>query len=450
VEVEDLKYKIEKNIPIILSMLVIIATLIIQPTATQAEKGLDLDAESAILVDADTGKVLYSKDADTALPPASMTKMMTEYLVWEAVESGDISWDTKTEISDYPYGISADASFSGVGLRQNVEYTVEELYEAMAINSDNATTIALAELISGSEGEFVKLMNEKGEEMGLPDFEFVNTTGLENTSLGDNYPEGTDPEGTNLLSARSAALLAYHLVNDYPESLEISSIPETTFDDQTITNWNWMLPHDTTYLNQFHYDGVDGLKTGFTELAGFCFTGTAEVDGKRLIAVVMKTDSEAERFKETAKLFDYGYDNFAVKELFPAGYQLKDEQSVPVTKGKQKSVEVATKDAFEVPIKESDEEKFSMTYSYDKELLNKDGELTAPIEKGKKIGTAKLVYEDEKDAGYIFTDSKEATVDLIATDSVDKKNWFMNMLGVIGAFFKGLFTSIVDFVKGWF
>src|SRR5690625_6895006 len=89
-------------------MLVIIVTLIIQPTATQAEKGLDLDAESAILVDADTGKVLYSKDADTALPPASMTKMMTEYLVWEAVESGDISWDTKTEISDYPYGIRSE------------------------------------------------------------------------------------------------------------------------------------------------------------------------------------------------------------------------------------------------------------------------------------------------------------------------------------------------------
>src|SRR5690625_559877 len=128
-------------------MLVIIATLIIQPTATQAEKGLDLDAESAILVDADTGKVLYSKDADTALPPASMTKMMTEYLVWEAVESGDISWDTKTEISDYPYGISADASFSGVGLRQNLEYTVEEVYEAMAVNSDNAKNIEIEEFI---------------------------------------------------------------------------------------------------------------------------------------------------------------------------------------------------------------------------------------------------------------------------------------------------------------
>src|SRR5690625_4535914 len=165
----------------------------IQPLQAKAEEGLNIEAESAILVDAETGKILYAKNPDMTLPPASMTKMMTEYLVWEAIESGKISWDTTTQISDYPYSISADTSFSGVGLRQNVDYTVRSLYEAMAINSDNGTTIALAELIAGSEGEFVKLMNEKAEEMGLPDYKFVNTTGLENKSLGDNYPEGTDP-----------------------------------------------------------------------------------------------------------------------------------------------------------------------------------------------------------------------------------------------------------------
>src|SRR5690625_4731589 len=104
----------------------------------------------------------------------------------------------------------------------------------MAINSDNGTTIALAELIAGSEGEFVKMMNDKAEEMGLPDYKFVNSTGLDNESLGDNRPEGTDKNGSNLLSARSAALLAYHLIKDYPEALEISSIPETEFDQQTI------------------------------------------------------------------------------------------------------------------------------------------------------------------------------------------------------------------------
>src|SRR5690625_5039746 len=252
-----------------------------------------------------------------ALPPASMTKMMTEYLVWEAIESGQISWDTTTQISDYAYSISANPAFSGIGLRQNVDYTVRSLYEAMAINSDNGTTIALAELIAGTEGEFVKLMNEKAEEMGLPDYKFVNSTGLENESLGENYPEGTEPNDSNLLSARSAAMLAYHLVNDYPEALEISKVPETEFDDQIVRNYNWMLPHEGVNLKQYYYEGVDGLKTGYTDFAGYCFTGTAEVNGKRLITGVMKADSEDQRFKETAKLLDYGYNNFETIELFP-------------------------------------------------------------------------------------------------------------------------------------
>ena len=227
----------------------------IQPLQAKAEEGLNIEAESAILVDAETGKILYAKNPDMTLPPASMTKMMTEYLVLEAIESGDISWDTTTQISDYPYGISANTNFSGVGLRQNVDYTVRALYEAMAINSDNATTIALAELIAGSEGEFVKLMNQKAEEIGLPEseYKFVNTTGLENSSLGENYPEGTDPDATNLLSARSSALLAYHLINDYPESLEISKIPQTEFDGHTIVNWNRMLPHEGNNFKQYFY-----------------------------------------------------------------------------------------------------------------------------------------------------------------------------------------------------
>lgn len=155
-----------------------------------------------------------------------MTKMMTEYLVLEAIEEGEISWDTRTEISEYAYSISANNSFSGVGLRLDHEYTVEQLYEAMAINSDNATSIALAELIAGSEGEFVKLMNQKAEEMGLPDAKFVNSTGLDNKDLNGKHPEGTKADDTNLLSARSTAMLAYHLVNDFDQALEISSIPK--------------------------------------------------------------------------------------------------------------------------------------------------------------------------------------------------------------------------------
>jgi D-alanyl-D-alanine carboxypeptidase (penicillin-binding protein 5/6) len=432
---------------IVISFVALLFSIVLHPADGHAQ--MDINAESAILVDATTGKILYAKNADTALPPASMTKMMTEYLVWEAIENGQISWDTTTMISDYAYSISANNSFSGVGLRQNRDYTVRELYEAMAINSDNATTIALAELIAGSEGEFVKLMNQKGEEMGLPDFKFVNSTGLENSDLGDNYPEGTDPNGVNLLSAKSAALLAYHIVNDYPEALEISRIPETEFDGQTIRNYNWMLPHDATYLEPFYYEGVDGLKTGYTELAEYCFTGTAIRNGERLISVVMKTGSEEERFQETAKLLDYGFNNFQQQELFPAGYQAKGESTLPVAKGKEDTVNVITNEAISIPVKANEEENYQLEFQFDESKLNEDGELVAPIKKGEVIGQATLVYDGEGDYGYI-TGEGAKTVDIVTEHAVEKANWFMLTLGAIGDFFTDLFTSAVDFVKGLF
>ncbi|WP_431802106.1 D-alanyl-D-alanine carboxypeptidase family protein [Halobacillus andaensis] len=311
-----------------------VITVFGNPETTYADT-VDVEADSAILVDAESGKILYEKDSDLTLPPASMAKMMTEYLVLEAIEEGEIEWDTETQISDYPYSISADSTFSGVGLTQGQDYTVRELYEAMAINSDNATSIALAELVAGSEGEFVKMMNEKAEELGMEDYQFVNSSGLENSDLGDNVPEGTERDDTNLLSARSAAILAYHLVNDYPEALEISSVPETQFDDENIINWNRMLPGMPGQLAQYSYEGVDGLKTGFTDLAGYCFTGTAERDGQRLISVVMKTDSEEARFAETRKLFEYGFGEFEKKNCSRLGTRLTAKQSLMFQKEKK-------------------------------------------------------------------------------------------------------------------
>ncbi|MGY0694174.1 serine hydrolase [Virgibacillus sp. FSP13] len=448
-----MKHKLKRKMSLLLVMLVVMASLSLQPFSVNAAETVDIEAESTILVDADTGKVLYEKNADFALPPASMTKMMTEYLVWEAIEKGQVSWDTTTQISDYPYSISADSTFSGVGLTQDQDYTVRQLYEAMAINSDNGTTIALAELVAGSEGEFVKLMNKKAEEMGLPDYKFVNATGLSNSDLGENYPEGTEADANNLLSARSAALLAYNLIKDYPEALEISSIPEAKFEDQTIRNWNWMLPHDkkaASSLTQFYYEGVDGLKTGYTDAAGYCFTGTAERDGQRLISVVMKTKSDEARFKETAKLLDYGFSNFQTKELFAKGYQLKDKETLPVAKGKEDKVEIATNKAIKAPVKKGQEKKYNITYKIDKDKLNKDGELKAPIKKGEKIGTAEVTFGGENDYGYIDGAKSNDTVDIVTTEDVEKDNWFMLLLGAIGSFFSNLFSTIVDTVKGWF
>ncbi|MBM7552215.1 serine hydrolase [Thalassobacillus pellis] len=443
-----MKFKFKTSCAVILAIMI---TLIgfVQPDTTYAQ--VDIEAKSAILVDFNTGQILFEKEADLTLPPASMTKMMTEYLVLEAIEEGKISWDTTTQVSDYAYSISANSNFSGVGLTQSQDYTVRELYEAMAINSDNGTTIALAELVAGSEGEFVKMMNAKAKEMGLPDYKFVNSTGLPNSLLGENHPEGTEPDAENLLSARSAALLAYNLIKDYPEAMDFSSITKTEFDGQEIINWNWMLPDMPGYLSQFGYKGMDGMKTGYTELAGNCFTGTAERDGRRLISVIMKADSRASRFEQTRQLLDYGFNQFEIKEMYPAGHQLKEKAALPVTKGKEEQVAVETGAVLKTVVKSGEEENYKLKYTYDEKQLNKDDQLTAPVEKGAKVGTATLVHTGGKELGNIVPDEKGSqSVAVVTSSAVEKSNWFMLSVGAVGDFFGDIFNGAVDTVTGWF
>lgn len=427
-------------------------SVVTHPITANAEN-LDIKSKSSILVDFETGKILYAENMDTAMDPASMTKMMTEYLILEAIDNGEVSWEDTTWISDYAYAISGLNNSSGVGLQQSFDFSIHDLYKAMAINSDNAATIALAELdsLAGSEGEFVKMMNQKAQEMGLTEAKFVNSTGLTNSYLAaahpeGKHPEGTDPEGINLLSAKSTALLAYRLLSDHPKVLEFSSAPTAEFYGQTIVNWNWMLPHEGVNFKDFYYEGIDGLKTGNTGSEnGYMFTGTAEQNGKRLITVIMGAESEAVRFNETARLMDYGFRNFQTTELFPAGYQLEDESVIPVGKGKEDNVEIELAEGFTIPVKQGEEELYSIDYQIDESLLNEDGELVAPIEKGQIIGKAELVYSGDNEYGYI-TEGNGNTVDLITSDSVEKANWFMLALGAIGDFFSGIF----DTVKGWF
>jgi len=443
-----LKHRFRVSFLILIMVLMTFTSMLTSPV--QASAAVDVKAKSAILVDGDTGKILFEKSADMALPPASMTKMMTEYLVLEAIDQGKIGWDTTTTISDYPYSISADPAFSGVGLRQDKQYTVKELYKAMAVNSDNATTVALAELVAGTEGEFVKMMQQKAEEMGLPDYKFVNSTGLANSDLGDNYPEGTQPDADNLLSARSAALLAYNLINDYPEALDYSSMTTINFEGKEIENWNWMLPGMPGHLAQFGYEGLDGLKTGWTNMAGFCFTGTADRNDQRMISVVMKTDSKEARFEETRKLMDYGFNNFSKKELFPAGHQIEGQSTFPVTKGKEDSVQIASEEPITSMIQNGTEDQYSVEYALDESKFNEEDQLTAPIKKGEQLGTMKLVNNGD-DYGYITDNGQDReTVSVVTQSGVEKANWFVLTLRTIGDFFSDIFTSVADTVKGWF
>ncbi|RBW67340.1 D-alanyl-D-alanine carboxypeptidase family protein [Bacillus taeanensis] len=437
----------------LLAAVIMLTSFFSTVTSAQAAGALDLNAEAAILIDAETGKVLYEKNPDTVLSPASMTKMMTEYLVLEAIVNKKITWDQEVSVSEYAQKVSQDTALSNVPLLTNLTYTVEELYQAMAIYSANGATIALAELVAGSEAKFVEMMNEKAKVLGMKDYKFVNSTGLNNSDLFGDHPAG-DATEENLMSARSTANLAYKLLNDYPEVLETASIAYkdwtkgTTNGPIKMENWNWMLPGITrTDVND--YEGLDGLKTGSTNLAGYCFTGTAKKGNMRLISVVMKTSSQYARFKETEKLLDYGFNQFEKVTILEEGYQFKEESTIPVVKGKEGTVSVETKNALEMVIKQGDKELYEPTYKLDESLL-KDGALVAPIQKGDKVGTVTLSYKGENDYGYIAEEMNGPSVDIVTTQAVEKANWFVLTMRAIGGFFASIWTSIADAVKGIF
>lgn len=415
--------------------------------AYAAEDKLALDVRAAILIDANTGRVLYEKNADELLEVASMSKMLTEYLVLEAIHEGKISWDQEVIISNFIHELSKPhRNLSTVGLTEGEAYTVKELYESMAIHSANASTVALAELIAGTETNFVNMMNEKAEELGLDNYHFVNSTGLNNSDMLGNHPAGTDVNDENKMSARATAKLAYRLIKDYPEVLETASVPVLRFrDQQDYYNFNWMLPglvHE--------YEGVDGLKTGSTKAAGYNFTATAERNGQRFITVVMKAKDQSHRFEETRKLLDYAFANFGEQEIFPAGMTVEGNESLPVIKGKKDAIKIKTKDALSLVIKHGDKENYRPKLVLNEELLNEKGELTAPVKEGDVIGY--LTYEyvgEEGDYGFI-EQGKVAKVDVVAAESVEKANWFVLMLRGIGEFFANLWNTIVTTVSSWF
>ena len=426
----------------------LLLSMFVQMPQASAETDLGLTVDAAILIDAESGKILYEQNADTSLGIASMTKMMTEYLLLDAIKEGTVSWDQQYRVTEYTYKVSQDRALSNVPLRADGTYTIRELYEAMVIYSANAATIAIAETIAGTETEFIKLMNAKAEELGLEGYKFVNSTGLNNANLFGMHPAGTGAADENVMSAKSMAKLAYHLLKDHPEVLETSKIAKKTFREGTddaieMENWNFMLPGLV-----FEYEGVDGLKTGTTDFAGHCFTGTAERDGTRLIAVVMKAvDSQGvgsykARFDATAKLFDYGFGQFKEQELVPANYVVENQKSIPVTKGKEDSVGIATKDDLSFMVKSSDKD------AYTTKLVLDEEELEAEVEEGTVVG--KLVVERTEGSDYGFIDGKELSVDVVTTGSVERAGGISLFFQGVGSFFGNLWGSVTGFIGGLF
>ncbi|MDF2682830.1 MAG: D-alanyl-D-alanine carboxypeptidase [Brevibacillus sp.] len=393
---------------------------------------LQLAAKSAILLEATTGKILYSVNPDVPLPPASMSKMMSEYLVQEAVKQKKITWDEQVPVSEYAFYVAKISDASGVYLNAGESFSVRELYKAMAVVSANDATVLLAEKVAGSEPNFVQMMNKKAKELGMTNTSFVTSTGLPANELGP-YSVQTD-QVENLMSARDSAILARALIRDFPEAIEVSKIPRLTFrtgkpDELKKANYNWMLPD----LNNY-YPGADGLKTGYTQAAGYCFTGTATRDNMRLISVVMGTDNETKRFVETKKLFDYGFSNFKLTKQMDKGATIKGFETAPVKNGVELTVGAQAGSEVNVLTKIGSEAKYTPTVTFQ--------ELTAPIKQGQAIGKLVLKEEGAKDSDYLQPeDAAKAGIDLVASQEVEEGSWIRLFFRSIIQFFSNLFSS---------
>lgn len=415
----------------------LLAGMAIHPVTSVQAQAPDIDAKASITVDYTTGQVLQGELVDESMEIASMTKMIVEYIVFEELDAGEISWDTEISISDYAHEISQNYALSNVPLKSDETYTLLELYEAMVIYSANGATIAIAEAISGSEPKFVDRMSETIETFGIADAHLVNSTGLNNSDLGENIYPGSDTEDENKMSARSVAKIADRIIRDYPEILEIASIPTKTFregtpDSISMVNWNLMLEG-----LMFEREGVDGLKTGTTNKAGATFTGTIEDGDRRLITVVMDAGEDlTDRFVETGKMMTYGLDRFSYENVTDQWKEVGEYKPLKVSNGKKDEVNYEPSEDLEMLIESgSDLEDVTYDIEWNSDIVNEEGEVAAPIKEDMELGHLVVSHEDNE-FGYLK--EIENKIPLVTTEAVEKANIFGRMWNQFTAFIKDI------------
>ena len=261
---------------------------------------LSVSAKAMILIEAESGKVLYEENSKEALPIASMSKLMTQYLVLDAIREGRIAWADTYEPSEYVQGFIGQGAFVKLGMRAGSSYTIEELFKAMTVNSANDAAIALAEVVSGTEEDFADLMNAQAKIFKLKETTFYNASGLDGGYLGQGA------EKTNRSSARDVSVIIQKLLSDHPEVIDYSGL--TSFEassGERFWSTNLMLPG----MPQA-FPGIDGLKTGYTDEAGACFASTGVFGDKRLITVVIDVEADGKdeinpRFILTKELIEH-------------------------------------------------------------------------------------------------------------------------------------------------
>lgn len=333
------------------------------PTAGQAAPSIQ--AESYIMADAVTGKILLQSEADVSLPPASMTKLMTLYLVRRQIELKKLTWDQKIRPSAKVLKLAKTSGIARVPIK-NKTYTVREMYNAAFIKSANDAAVMLAETVAGSEATFVEKMNETAKQFGMNDTEYANASGLDAV-------DATLP-GTNLMTATDIALLVIRYIKDYPDVLDVTNKTQMKLDGDVLNNSNKMLAKE-----KFAYAGMRGMKTGTTDLAGYCFASVTTRDNMTLVTVVMRTDSDQARFKETKKLLDYGFATFEPLTYYGKGERIKDV--LPIKGATVRKLDVVTDDSLYVTVpKQTTTRKPRFEFS----------KVTAPVTKQEVVGTVQV------------------------------------------------------------
>ena len=357
----------------------IILTLFLGVMSINAEDNLTPKATSSILIEASTGKVLYEKDADKKLAPASLTKIMTMLLTMESLESRKINYNDKVLISKN----AASMGGSQIFIEANSRVSVKDLIRGISIASANDAAVALAEKIGGTEANFINMMNDKAKELGLSNTTFKN-------------PHGLDEDG-HMTTARDLSIIAKELVK-HEDILKFTSTYEEYMTKPNGEKF-WLV--NTNNLIRF-YDGMDGLKTGYTPKAGYCLVGTANKNDMRLISVVMNEKEKEDRSSETIALMEYGYSLYGSDILINKNKKLGN---IYISNSKNREYPFYLEEDVKLITKKGNEK---VNYTYEIKLENKK----APLKKGEKVGTLILktkegtknynliVKEEIKKAGY--------------------------------------------------
>lgn len=352
-----------------------------------------VNASAYVLMDAASGQAIVEHNADEPMPPASLTKMMTIYVTAEELQSGDVSLDDEVPVSVEAWEMGGSRMF----LREGSRVPLRDLLRGVMIQSGNDASVALAEHVAGSESAFVDLMNQHAQKLGMDNTHFVNATGW--------------PAENHEASARDLARLARAIIRNHPDTYEIYSQKSFTFNGIKQNNRNMLLWRDPS---------VDGLKTGHTEEAGYCLVSSAQRDGMRLIGVVLGTESEKARARESMKMLTYGFRFFETYQAYDAGDVLTRER---IWMGTADELPLGATESLVVTIPEDSHDQLNAE-------LTVDDQIRAPVEQGERHGRVTISLDGE-----MLLERP-----LVALDTVEEAGLFARLWDHVVRFFMKLLS----------